>query len=322
MRTHWSKRKDTPEHLIKLNSNETVDTALDVHLEKFISSLSPTTITRYPDIKQAYINLAKLIQVPDDQIYITAGADQAIRSIIHTLNIKSMNIHLPTFELCRVYCELYGIDITPCGYKRVDDEFVRTPVNNSGSIYVVAPDSVTGASVTKDHVSELCAKHEHVILDETYSTHDNRWLRGMIEHDNLYVVRSFSKTGGAAGLRVGYVISNKENINQLYQWRPMFEINSIGAEYIKYITNNEHVMKLSVDSVKLGKKLLEDHLKVKGYRVYKTHANYTLVLYDENLDKTLSKVCEYKLVIINQTPYIRITSASPDVIRKLTREIQ
>ena len=322
MRTHWSKRKDIPEHLIKLNSNETVDTALDVHIERFVDGLKPSLITRYPDIKQAYMNLAKLTRVPTDQIYITSGADQGIRNIIHSLDIRNMNIHMPTFELCRVYCELYGIEITPCEYKKVDNEFVRDPVNNPGSIYVAAPDSVTGATVTRDHISELCAKHEHVILDETYSVHDNRWLRAMIEHDNLYVIRSFSKTGGAAGLRIGYIISNKANINQLYQHRPMFEINSIGAEYIKYITNNEHVIKMSADSVQLGKKLLEDRLKIKGYKVYQTHANYTLVLYDENLDKLLSRVCEYKLVIINLVPYIRITSASPDVIRKLTNEIQ
>ena len=322
MRTHWSNRKVIPEHLLKLNSNETVDTALDVHLDKFIDTLTPEKITRYPDIKQAYLDVSELTGIPADQIYLTSGADQAIRNIIHTLDIKQMNIHLPTFELCGVYCELYGLNVNPCDYEKVDDEFVRVPVNNPGSIYVVAPDSVTGATVTRDHISELCAKHKHVILDETYNTHDDRWLRVMFEHDNLYVVRSFSKTGGAAGLRLGYIVSNKANIDKLYQWRPMFEINSIGAEYIKYVTNNKHIMKMSTDSVRLGKKLLEDHLKNKGHHVCQTHGNYSLILYDEGLDRMLSKVCEYKLVIINQVPYIRVTSASPDVIRKLTNEIQ
>ena len=142
-----------------------------------------------------------------------------------------------------------------------------------------------------------------------------------MEHDNLYVVRSFSKTGGAAGLRIGYIVSSEENIEKLYQWRPMFEINSVAAEYIKYLAANKHIMKISFDSVRLGKKLLEDHLKLKGHTVYNTHGNYTLVLYHEQLDKALSNVCKFKIVIINQVPYIRITCASPDVIRKLTREI-
>lgn len=321
MRTHWSNRKCIDDSLIKLDSNETVDTALNVHLDKFLSSLTSNNITRYPDIKQAYLSLSKITNIPDDQIYLTSGADQAIRNIVHSLDIKEMNIHLPTFELCEVYCKLYGTKVNPCDYEKVDGEFIRVPTNNPGSVYVVAPDSITGATVDRDYISEMCSKHKHVILDETYSVHDDRWLRVMIEHDNLYVVRSFSKTGGAAGLRIGYIVSNRDNINELYQWRPMFEINSIAAEYLKYLTDNIHVMKLSLDSVRLGKKLLEDHLKTKGYQVCKTHGNYTLVLYDEKLDVALSKVCSFKIAIINQVPYIRITCASPDVIRKLTREI-
>jgi len=321
MRTHWSDRTETPEHLLKLDSNETVDTALDVHLDKFLGSIKSKNITRYPDIKQAYLDVSSITHIPDRQIYLTSGADQAIRNIIHSLNIKQMNIHVPTFELCKVYCDLYDIKVTPCDYEKVDDEFIRTPTDNPGSIYVVAPDSITGATITRDQISELCTKHKHVILDETYSVHDNRWLRTMMEHDNLYVVRSFSKTGGAAGLRIGYIVSSEENIEKLYQWRPMFEINSVAAEYIKYLAANKHIMKISFDSVRLGKKLLEDHLKLKGHTVYNTHGNYTLVLYHEKLDKALSNVCKFKIVIINQVPYIRITCASPDVIRKLTREI-
>lgn len=321
MRTHWSSRQEHPEHLLKLDSNETVDTALDVHLDVFLNTLSSSTVTRYPNIKRAYQDLSEILDVPHDQIYLTSGADQAIRNIVHSLDIKQMNIHVPTFELCRIYCELYGTKINPCDYEKVDNEFVRTPVNNTGSIYVVAPDSITGATISRDQISEMCAKHKHVILDETYSVHDNRWLRTMQEHNNLYIVRSFSKTGGAAGLRIGYVVSNQKNIDELYRWRPMFEINSIAAEYIHFIRHKEHIMKLSYDSVQLGKKLLEDKLKLKGFIVYETHSNYVLVLYDEKLDIALSKVCKFKIVIINEVPYIRITSGSPDVVRKLTNEI-
>ena len=51
--------------------------------------------------------------------------------------------------------------------------------------------------------------------------------------NNLIVVRTFSKSFGLAGLRGGYLATNKFLAKQLFSLKPMYEINSIAVLIIK-----------------------------------------------------------------------------------------
>ena len=51
--------------------------------------------------------------------------------------------------------------------------------------------------------------------------------------NNLIVTRTFSKSFGLAGLRGGYIASNKFIAKQLFSLKPMYEINSLAILIIK-----------------------------------------------------------------------------------------
>ena len=48
--------------------------------------------------------------------------------------------------------------------------------------------------------------------------------------NNLIISRSLSKYGGIAGLRVGYLLTNKSLAKLFYNIKPTYEINSVGIE--------------------------------------------------------------------------------------------
>ena len=55
------------------------------------------------------------------------------------------------------------------------------------------------------------------------------------KYSNLIVCRTFSKAYGLAGCRVGFLLRNKNLAKRLYNLRPMYEINSIGAMIVNEI---------------------------------------------------------------------------------------
>ena len=73
-----------------------------------------------------------------------------------------------------------------------------------------------------------------MIIDEAYGDYMDTFNSAITlveKYDNLAVVRTFSKGLGAAGIRLGYIIAQKDIINIVNKVNIPFSKNTI-AEYI------------------------------------------------------------------------------------------
>jgi histidinol-phosphate/aromatic aminotransferase/cobyric acid decarboxylase-like protein len=86
-------------------------------------------------------------------------------------------------------------------------------------------------------------------------------------YPNLFILRTFSKGFGAAGCRVGYIISQSENIQNLSKLKPMYEISGLSSKYIEFI----------LDNFKTYKRYLKNTLRQKNKLVSKLKKYYTIV---------------------------------------------
>src|SRR5262249_52843031 len=93
----------------------------------------------------------------------------------------------------------------------------------TGLVYVCNPNNPTGTIVTGDELDAFFAKVPKtatVVLDEAYYhfVEDPRYKSGvewLSRVPNLVVVRTFSKIYGMAGMRLGYAVASKENVDAL-----------------------------------------------------------------------------------------------------------
>ena len=321
MRTHWSDRIEYTDNKFRLDCNETIDTCFSEVIRKFLKTLTPEDVIHYPDIKSAYINLSELTDVPVEQLYIVPGSEQGIKSILHLQQSDTINLNTPTFKLTEIYSELYKYVLNFNKFE-YDVRFNLKQKRPHGGVYIANPDNPTGYVYSENEIESLCQQAEFVILDQVYENHiDTNMLDLVNKYDNLYVIKSFSKMGGAAGLRVGYVCSNKHNIDRLYNWRPMFEINSIACKYLAYITEYVDELILSDYRVKVGKQLLQEHLS-KKHHVVECGGKFVIVEHDDQLADKLSMLCHYRVLHICDRKFIRITASSPDITNYIIDEIQ
>ena len=102
-------------------------------------------------------------------------------------------------------------------------------------VFVANPNNPTGTYNTQDEVSALLAaapKTAIIVLDEAYFQYAQsiagypKSLPDLVrEHDNLVVLRTFSKAYGLAGLRVGYGVADPEIVGWLDRIRMPFNVN-------------------------------------------------------------------------------------------------
>ena len=117
-----------------------------------------------------------------------------------------------------------------------------------------------------------------VIIDETYANYFGVTNNSLIkEYDNVFITRSFSKDFALAGLRLGYIISNEQNIKDLKKVISPFSVNSFAMvagiaalEDIEYFSN----VRNEVNSSKVELKMFFEQL---GVKVYNSSANFLLI---------------------------------------------
>ena len=81
------------------------------------------------------------------------------------------------------------------------------------------------------------------------------------EFDNIFVMRSFSKAFGLAGIRVGYLLGTEKNIDYVSKTRTGYETNSVSIEVASFFIDNFTIVEEYIKSVKEGLNYLKTKLK-------------------------------------------------------------
>jgi histidinol-phosphate aminotransferase len=118
-----------------------------------------------------------------------------------------------------------------------------------------------------------------VVVDEAYwefSGVNN--LELLAEYDNLFILRTFSKVMGLAGMRIGYGIGNEEFIQYMHRVKPVFSL--IRLSYIAAVAtldDPDYIVKSTQLSIKSRDYLYQEMSKFQDLKVYQSLANYILV---------------------------------------------
>jgi histidinol-phosphate aminotransferase len=319
MRPHW-KNEALRDKKYKLDRNESYDTVFHGYLKDFFDTLSNDKIFLYPSMPRAYKALVKITGMPSKNLFLTSGSEQGIKQILeNNMTIKKIAFPEPTFKMVEVYCKLLFFDYKKIPYRYVFNEFdIDLDIDDDSMVYLASPDNPTGYNYSSTVIDALCKKHPVVILDEAYCKHTSCKKRLLEEYDNLYIVRTFSKYGGAAGLRVGYIMSCEQNINRLYCHKPMYEINSVAVEYLNFLSNNLDILNQSYRDIAIGKTALEEWLHKEGCRVLDgCHGNFALFERNDALTSRIEEYVAYKNIEIADQQFTRITAPSVDCVQDI-----
>jgi histidinol-phosphate aminotransferase len=283
---------------VRLDKNERLGYFYNSFWNKIISKITQEHIFAYPEIEPLYNKLASFLGVTIDNLVITAGSDFAIK-IVFELFINpgdSVVVLNPTFAMVNVYCDLYKAKRIDIGYDEklnLDVDTLLNSIDEKVALVIIAnPNSPTGTYINNNTLKIILQKASNfsipVFVDEAYYGFCPFSAMDLLEnHDNLIITRTFSKTAGLAGLRIGYIIADKKLAQLLYKFKPMYEINSIAVLFASELLDNWTLVDEYISDTDEGKKYLIKELEVLSYDVVDTFANFIHVDFKSKKDRIL-----------------------------------
>ena len=278
---------------IALNLNENPFGPSPLALKAITAALPD--IHRYPEIQSTELHdaIAQFHGVNPDQVLVTAGATELLCILAKALLALGLNAitsarSFIVYKLATQVTEGRLIEVATRDNGYDLDAIAKAVDAHTRIVFIANPNNPTGTLVTADQVDRFMGKvpeHVLVVLDEAYGdfAEDFARQRGVVysrsldyvrQKRNVIVLKTFSKTHGLAGLRVGYGIGPARLMSLFAPLRTIFSVSSIAqAAALAALEDTEHVRK-AVENNAEQAEILTTGLKRLGLAVPQTWANF------------------------------------------------
>jgi len=203
---------------VKLNQNENPwDMPIEIKRETF-RRLQDRPWSRYPEFVPSSLiaRLAEFSGWTADGVLVGNGSNELIQALlmVTVCEGKRVLISEPTFALYRQVATLLGGEVVSVPLSRelvYDVDALKAAVDSlkPAVTIICSPNNPTGCTIAQpDLVSLLEASNGLVVVDEAYFEFAGETAVSLLnQHDNLVVLRTFSKAMAMAALRVGYLLT-------------------------------------------------------------------------------------------------------------------
>lgn len=272
----------------------------------------------YPDTgtTELVARLAEIHELDRKQILTTAGSTTFLEIIARTLLGPGLNAvtSKQSFIVYPLVTNATGARLieVPTLNDGFDLERILQAVDaNTRVVYLANPNNPTGTMVNAaaiDHFLDRLPAHVVTVLDEAYYdfaayfaaergveySHSLDYVRA---ERPVVVLRTFSKSQGLAGLRVGYGMGPVELIGYFARMRPAFMVSSLGeTAALAALADAAHVQK-AVENNASGAEMLTTAMTEMGIRVVPTWANFLYCDVGED-SAALCKLLEQQGIIV------------------------
>lgn len=294
---------------LRLDINEHPGGAPAHVVEAVHAALTADSLATYPVYAEWHAEAARFFAVQPDQLTCTAGGDEAIKALCeaHLLAGKALLTVEPGYDMFRVWAQLYG---NPLRGVSLDQSFALDPDEwlaalspDIGLVALVTPNNPTGTLVDRALIEATLQRVTcPVLIDETYAEFVGRSAADLIpEHPHLFIVRSFSKVHGLAGLRAGAILSQAQNIEALRRVLNPFNVNRAAiAASLAVMRAPEHCAAHVTDVTEAREKFVFD-LQEMGVRTGPATANFVLAEFGPRAHEVTQRLAEEAILIRNRT---------------------
>lgn len=341
----WDFSQLRDQKLLWLDKNECNYLPTRNLLKAIYERIDLSCLSTYPDLTRCYELFSKTFKINQENAYFTYGSDAAIK-IFFELSARRYNyskalIMRPSFGMYEVYAKYYCKDIEYIDYEKLENDYeinyflIKNKISSlkKGDVFVIAnPESPLGIIFDTNKIQDLIQmcyeKGVLFLLDETYiGFTTQKSQRHLINHySNLFITGSFSKSWGLAGIRLGYLLSNMENMKIAKLGRFMYEIGGFQSQILESCLEKFNEFEKSLKDQRLHRNYFVNLLRNNDIDVINTSANFihlkktSLNIKSKN---NLSKVCIFKEISHKSLSHtIRLTLPDPNKFDTIIKSLK
>ena len=246
----------------------------------------------YPDGGAFYLRraLAEKLGVQMDEILVGNGSNEIIELLAHVFLQPGSKIVMAdrafvVYRLVAAAVQAQTIGVPMKDFTHDLDAMLAAITPDTRIVFVSNPNNPTGTMVDGAALDRFMARvpdHVVVALDEAYiellpPDKQPDTLKYVREGRHVFVMRTFSKTYGLAGLRIGYAVAPKHGIELLHRVRQPFNVNAMALEAARAALDDEAYVARTRRMVRGGLRQLERAFKRLGLEYVPSVANFILV---------------------------------------------
>ncbi len=263
-----------------------------------------------PNSEKITLNLEKYTHLPKSNIIVGNGAIEILYNFCYAFLSKTTKvlIHIPTFQEYETAVKLNDCKISYYNSinlsKDLDSFILQIPKN--GCIFLCNPNNPTGELLSKKELLAIIIKAKKlktlVFIDECFielvPDYDESVISYVKKYDNLFILRSLTKSFGLPGIRIGYACGSKEIIKILQKIKIPWSVNSIAQDAAnEVIKNKSHITKSNFIIKKELKYLNKLISSIDGFECIPSSTNFILIKTKYNSTYLQKKLLKNKILI-------------------------
>lgn len=275
--------------ILKLNTNENpYPPSPAVH--QALSGCDVARLRQYPPPTARKLSevIAAKHGLSHDNVVVTNGGDELLRMAIATFveTTDAIAVARPTYTLYQVLAAAHGCRMTSF---ELDanwqlPEHYSTLLNDSGArmSFLVNPHAPSGTLTPIAEIAALAEAYNGVLLlDEAYidfvdpeQAYDSSQL--VRDHDNVLILRTFSKGYSLAGLRMAYGLASPVLIQALMKTKDSYNTDLISQALAQAAIEDQDYARSTWKQVRVERQRVTSTLRAAGYTVPDSQSNFIL----------------------------------------------
>ena len=304
---------------VKLHANESPFPPTNELYDLFAASLKKFPLNRYPDpdSKKLKESIAKRLGTKVDHLVIGNGSDEIILLLLQVFCMEEDTIIIPdpTFAMYAIISQSLGIKTKNIPLNSNWDFnasllLEAAEKNKSRLIFLSYPNNPTGNCFSEAEVRKVIEQFEGiVVLDEAYYDFSQKsFISEIKNHNNLVILRSFSKIGLAA-MRVGFGVANPLIIQEINKVRLPYNSNMLSQKFAEHLINNFQLVQKQIDYIIDERKRLTDELKKnKSLTVFPTESNFILFKTKQSADELFYHLLYNGILVRNLSTHPKLNN--------------
>ncbi len=238
-------------------------------------------VRNYPDCNCTALRnkFARHYNVSDENVLVCNGSTESFYLVAHLFKEQNSVIYTPSFSEYEDACQLYNHNIEfVCNKDDMKGAFIDHKI-----VWLGNPNNPDSKYYTRSFLKEFIGQHPSTVfvIDEAYIDlcAKGETIADLVnEFENLIVIKSFTKLYAIPGVRLGFIVTHANRIQELKKLHMPWAVNVMAQKAGEYIIDHlSHTYHQVEELLENSRRFQHNIDQLDGFKVTKSSCNYFLV---------------------------------------------
>ena len=300
---------------LRLDLNENPGGLPQEFINDVLKDITPQFVAQYPETLHFTEVLAKFLGTDISHLCLVNGSAEGIRYIIQAFTSPDGKIVgvVPSYFMFQVYSEMYGRNFVKVPYNEnltMDvNNIIKELTDDTQMLILLNPNNPMGNVYSEEEFEQVMRaaneKQITVLIDEAYHYfYPGTFINYALNHEHVFISRTFSKLFSMAGCRLGYVVGWPEGVKIVQKLCTPHNTNAFAMKFAEKIIETPDVLQSLINKFNEGRSYLIEALDINGYAHKGEAGNFVFIKTNTDAEIIVRRMKEEKKILIKSYPNV------------------